>query len=89
MVDFVAKFTTKENDDRGLALWMVRMDVSTNQHAGGVEVILQSPEENLTNCAIYLQLPTTNNEVEYQALLAGLDLAKAAGASLVVIHSDS
>ena len=31
----------------------------------------------------------TNNEVEYEAVLTGLYLAKVAGASSVVIHSDS
>ena len=31
----------------------------------------------------------TNNEVEYEAVLTGLHLAKVARASSVVIHSDS
>ena len=31
----------------------------------------------------------TNNEAEYEAVLSSLDLAKAAGAKLVVIHCDS
>ena len=30
----------------------------------------------------------TNNEAEYEAVLKGLNLAKAAGASSVVIHYD-
>ena len=33
--------------------------------------------------------PTTNNEVEYKALIAGLDLAKAARATDVVVYCDS
>ena len=61
------------------------MDGSTNQHAGGVEVVLQSPEENLIDCAICLQLQITNNEAKYKALLVGLDLAKATRASLIVV----
>ena len=28
---------------------------------------------------VHLDFPTTNNEMEYEALMAGLDLAKAAG----------
>ena len=31
----------------------------------------------------------TNNEVEYEALMAGLDLAKAAGAGNMIVHCDS
>ena len=33
--------------------------------------------------------PTTNNEVEYKALIAGLDLAKVARATDVVVYCDS
>ena len=38
---------------------------------------------------IRLDFPTTNNEVEYEALVAGLDLAKATEAMSVVIYYDS
>ena len=38
---------------------------------------------------VRLNFPTTNNEVEYEALVAGLDLAKAAGAASVVLYCDS
>ena len=38
---------------------------------------------------IYLNFPTTNNEAEYEALVARLDLAKAVGAANVVLYCDS
>ena len=38
---------------------------------------------------VHLDFPATNNESEYEALIAGLDLAKAAGATRVVIYCDS
>ena len=38
---------------------------------------------------IRLDFPTTNNEAEYKALVAGLDLAKAAGAENMIMHCDS
>ena len=38
---------------------------------------------------VSLDFPTTNNEVEYEALIEGLNLAKATGAANVVIYSDS
>ena len=38
---------------------------------------------------IRLDFPTTKNEAEYEALVAGLDLAKAAGAEKMVVHYDS
>jgi len=38
---------------------------------------------------VRLDFPTTNNEVEYEALVTGLDLTKAAGVMSVVIYCDS
>ena len=37
----------------------------------------------------HLDFPTTNNEAEYEALVAGLDLARAAEATSVVIYCES
>ena len=39
--------------------------------------------------AARLQYQTTNNEVEYEALLKGLELAKSLGAKSIVIQRDS
>ena len=43
----------------------------------------------MVECMVRLDFPTTKNEVEYEALLAGLNLAKAARAESVVIYCDS
>ena len=56
---------------------------------GEAGVVIQTPEGDKIECMIRLDLLTTNNEVEYEALMAGLDLAKAAGAENVVVHCDS
>ena len=51
--------------------------------------MLLSPEGDVVECMIRLDFPTTNNEAEYKALVVGLDLARAAGATSVVIYCDS
>ena len=38
---------------------------------------------------VHLDFPTTNNEVEYEGLEVGLDLAKATGATSMVVYCDS
>ena len=38
---------------------------------------------------VHLNFPTTNNEAEYEALVAVLDFTKVAGVVSVVIHCDS
>ena len=52
-------------------------------------MVIQTLKGDKIHCMIRLDFPTTNNKAEYEALVAGLDLAKAAGAENVVIHYDS
>ena len=52
-------------------------------------MVLLSPEGDVVECMIRLDFPTTNNEAEYETLVAGLDLARAARATSVVIYCDS
>ena len=59
------------------------------KNAGRIGVILESPEGDIIKWAIRLQYPTTNNEAEYEALLTGLKLAKALGATELDVRSDS
>ena len=64
-------------------------DGSSNRQARGADIVLLSPEGDVVECMICLNFPTTNNEVEYEALVAGLDLARATGATSVVIYCNS
>ena len=52
-------------------------------------MVIQTPEGDKIECMIRLDFPTTNNEAEYEALVAGLDLARAAGAENMIMHCDS
>ena len=65
------------------------MDGSSNKQAGGASVVLHTPEGDKIECMICLNFPTTNNEAKYKALVARLDLAKAAGAENMVVYCDS
>ena len=68
---------------------MIQTDGSTMKKVGGARVVLISPEGETLKYAIRLQFPTTNNEVEYEALLAELSLAKALGAKRLFNQADS
>ena len=52
-------------------------------------MVIQTPEGDKIECMIRLDFLSTNNEAEYEALVAGLDLAKVAGAENMIIHCDS
>ena len=90
VADFIAEYTHSEGKGaEGLRLWSIHTDGSSNQHAGGVGVVIQTPEGDKIECMIRLDFPTTNNEAEYKTLVAGLDLAKVAGAETMIIHCNS
>ena len=65
------------------------MDDSSNRQASGAGIILRSPEGDKIECMVCLDFPTINNEAKYEALVAGLNLAKAVRASSVIIYCDS
>ena len=65
------------------------MDSSSTQHVGGIGVVLQSPKGDKLMYKVRLQYQTTNNEVEYETLLKGLELAKSIEAKSILILGDS
>ena len=90
VADFIVEFT--HDEDKGAEespQWSMHTDGSSNKQAGGADVVLLSPEGDIVECMIRLDFPTTNNEAEYEALVAGFDLARVAGATSVVIYCDS
>ena len=52
-------------------------------------MVLQSPEGDKLKYKIRLQYQPTNNEVEYEALLKGLELVKSVEARSILILGDS
>ena len=90
VTDFIAKFTNMEDQGaKECPQWSIHTDGSSNRQAGGVGVVLRSPEGDKIECMIRLDFPMTNYQAEYEALVAGLDLAKAVRATSVVIHCDA
>ena len=90
VANFIAEFTRDE--DKGAEespQWSVHTNGSSNRQDRGADVVLLSPEGDVVECMIRLDFPTTNNEAEYKALVVGLDLARAARATSVVIYCDS
>ena len=69
--------------------WKVTKHGSFTLHAGGIGVVLKSPEADKLKHKVCLHYQTTNNEAEYEALLKGLELAKSLGAKLILVQGDS
>jgi ribonuclease HI len=69
--------------------WVVFVDGSSTQGRSGVGVLLRNPEGQEFGFAVKLDFVTTNNEAEYEAVIAGLALSREMGATNVKIRSDS
>ena len=89
LADFVAEFTSREENKINEAFWMAKVDGSSNKEGGGVGVVLETLEKDVIQYAVRLQFLTTNNEAEYEALLTKLKLAKTMGAQKLNVYSDS
>ena len=90
VADFITEYTQLEGKGAEvLEQWSIHTDGFSNWHAGGADVVIQTPKRDKIECMIRLYFLTTNNEVEYEALVARLDLAKAASVENMVVHYDS
>ena len=85
------EFTPSHSDSEVVEYkkWIIHVDGSSTQHVGGIGVVLQSPEGDKLTYKVCLQYQATNNEVEYKALLKGLELAKSIEAESILILGDS
>ncbi|XP_075669945.1 uncharacterized protein LOC142639687 [Castanea sativa] len=92
LADFIAEFTPNQDEldeGDGVQRWVINVDGSSTLYAGGIGVILKSPEGDKLKYATRLQYQTTNNEAEYEALFKRLELAKSLRAESVVVQGDS
>jgi ribonuclease HI len=92
LVDFIIDWTPKAQDKeriKGDEAWTVFCDGSWGTFGVGAAAILISPSR-ITPCyAARLEFNCTNNIVEYEALLLGLQKLKAMGIRRAILKTDS
>ena len=62
--------------DKETDIWSVYVDGSSAQEGAGAGILLIRPDKEEFRCSIKFTFPIANNATEYEALLAGLRLAK-------------
>ena len=85
-------FANQSRHDKGAdecSRWRIHIDGLSNKQVGGVGIVLLSPEGDQIECVVRLDFPTINNEMDYEALVARLDLTKAAEAASMVLYCNS
>jgi ribonuclease HI len=91
LADFIAEFTSPvaQEDQPVDDLWKIGVDGSATKKRSGAGIVLITPEGQEMKHAVRMDFKTTNNEAEYEAVVAGLTIAHELGARNVEIHTDS
>ena len=69
--------------------WKVYIDGATNDKGSGVGLVLISPKMIIIEKSLRLDFLATNNEAEYEAMLAGMTMVQKMGGKTMEIFSDS
>nr|XP_029153190.1 disease resistance protein RPP2B-like [Arachis hypogaea] len=69
--------------------WKLYVDGFSNKIGSGAGIILVNQEKTQIEVSLKFEFPASNNQAEYEALIAGLKLAEEVGATKVVVFSDS
>ncbi|GAA0175366.1 hypothetical protein LIER_28553 [Lithospermum erythrorhizon] len=69
--------------------WVVYVDGARNSKGSGAGIIIRGPDQITMEYALRFLFEATNNEAEYEAMIAGLMLVKSLGVQRVVVRGDS
>ena len=89
LVDFIAELPQSVTCPDNLDWWTLNIDGASRQSEEGIGLQLRTPSEDKIEQSIQLWFSASNNESEYEAILAGLELVIVVSADRLLIRSDS
>ena len=89
LVDFISELPQSEICPDNLDWWTLNIDGVSRQSRAGIGLQLRTMSRDKIKQAIWLGFSASNNESEYEAILAGLELAAALSTDRLLIQSDS
>lgn len=69
--------------------WVLSVDGASNLKGNGAGIVLEGAGRILIELSLRFAFKASNNQAEYEALIAGMLLAKEMGVAKLVIKSDS
>jgi len=69
--------------------WTLHVDGSSNPRGAGASIVLEGLNDILIEKSIHFAFKTSNNQAEYEAILAGLSLAREVGVKKLTCKTDS
>nr|XP_027122134.1 uncharacterized protein LOC113739086 [Coffea arabica] len=85
----LTELDSPSKDVRPKKPWVLFVDGASSKEGSGAGLLLISPTGEELTYALRLDFPASNNEAEYEALLAGLRIAHQMGISAIQVRSDS
>ena len=94
LADFVMEFTSTEPAKNAqaatnLSIRKLSVDGASNAHGNGAGLILTSPDGIDIEYALRFGFHASNNEAEYEAIIAGLNLAHSLEVDQLKVYNDS
>ena len=89
LADFLVEIPQPDASPNKTGRWTLCVDGASRKTGADIGLQLTSPNGDRVEQAIRLRFSTTNNESEYKAMIAGLELSLAMGADSLSIQSDS
>jgi len=85
LLDFVNDLQQTPKEDQ----WTLHVDGSSNPKGIGVGIVLEGPNDILIEKSLHFAFKTSNNQAEYEAILASLSLAREVGVKTLTCKTDS
>ncbi|PKA67159.1 hypothetical protein AXF42_Ash004651 [Apostasia shenzhenica] len=91
LADFVAELSTSEPSPTKSKVtpWSLHVDGASGSQSQGDGILLTSPMGVTLHQAVTLQFKATNNQEEYEALIAGLNFALSMAVRCIQVFNDS
>jgi len=88
LANFVVEFTSLVQNVAPF-LWLLLVDRSSNFKGSGAGIILEGPGDILIEQSLRFEFKASNNQAEYEALIAGMNQAAEMGAENLRAKNDS
>jgi len=72
LIDFIIDFTPGATEQADLLKgWIMNVEGASNSKGAGIRIVFTTPEGSIIEQSFTFGFPASNNEVEYEAVLAG------------------
>ncbi|XP_039687900.1 uncharacterized protein [Medicago truncatula] len=88
LADFMVEFSSPIETTTPL-VWTLSVDGSSNLKGSGAGIVLEGPGDLLIEQSLKFEFKASNNQAEYEALIAGMILAREMGVENLRARSDS